>query len=198
MPNSRATLATGLPSRQICASACLRWVSVNSCGAIPLTSICRVSFTLELDAVAMIIVDSCIALLPLTGTPLNGEVHAVVITRSSISDALPVLSQQFWVKATPLHLSDGANSQAGPAAGPDRQLLTMLNTGMSDLSIARLGAAPRGQAQAVRAWCGVPRRRPRIAQTPRAPTDATSKPTMPRSTRPSGMICHQEASATEP
>ena len=92
----------------------------------------------------MIIVDSSVALLPLTGTPLNGEVHAVVITRSSISDALSTLFQQLWDRATPLLLSDGATSPTTPAAGPDRQLLTLLNTGMSDLSIARhLGISER-------------------------------------------------------
>lgn len=136
-------LARGIPFRSIYDSSALE--SPAQLASVE-TTIARGEQARVLPGLTtkMIIVDSATALLPLTAEPFGGEVHAVVIHRSALSEALCVLFRQLWDRAIPLQLGATAGAPPGRLSTPDRQLLTLLNTGMSDLAIARhLGISER-------------------------------------------------------
>lgn len=89
----------------------------------------------------MVIVDRGVAMLPLDIEDLGAG--AIVVRSSGIVSALVFLFESVWAKATPLD----ANPPRHPSTGltrPDRELLQMLATGMTDEAAAkRLGVSLR-------------------------------------------------------
>lgn len=98
-------------------------------------------------AVKLILSDSSVALLPLQHEP--GEIETSLVVHDSVLlEALSALFEMCWVRALPLPLRNG-RPQLPDAAGEgptavDRDLLTMLAAGFTDLAIAeRLGCNER-------------------------------------------------------
>jgi DNA-binding CsgD family transcriptional regulator len=97
----------------------------------------------------LVLADADLGLVPLPVTPA-GEPGAVLLHRSGLLDALDALFESVWHTARPLELSgpggDDVSVEVG-ADGPtdlDRQILTLLLAGLTDLTVAtQLGLSPR-------------------------------------------------------
>ncbi|MEO7431810.1 MAG: helix-turn-helix domain-containing protein [Dokdonella sp.] len=86
----------------------------------------------------MIIVDRRIAILPLTVTKPDGNV--LLVRSSALLDALVVVFDMFWERATPITFSGTGESRIGdPARGLTREVdevLPLLAAGLNDKTIA--------------------------------------------------------------
>jgi sugar-specific transcriptional regulator TrmB/DNA-binding CsgD family transcriptional regulator len=86
--------------------------------------------------------DRSVALCPLPTDETTGEPTAALILGSSLLVALIALFESYWDRAAPVRL-DGAGP-AGPLSADERQLLSLLVSGVGDKSIAKaLRVSPR-------------------------------------------------------
>lgn len=85
--------------------------------------------------IRLAIVDGSIALCPLPTDDAIGEPTAALILGSSLLVALIALFESYWERAVPLRI-DAAPAD-GPLSAEERQLLSLLVSGVSDKSIAK-------------------------------------------------------------
>ena len=95
--------------------------------------------------IKLIIVDSAIAMLPLTSGDRDAAQSAVVVHRSTLLDALIWLFEMIWREAAPLRWTDEQLPRAGDRiGGTDAEILSMLCAGLKDEAVARqLGVSLR-------------------------------------------------------
>lgn len=96
---------------------------------------------------SLLIVDRCVALLPLQfDDPGTGYTH-LLVRRSSLLDALILLFETTWKRASPFHPNLEVQVDTGtqvPPSAEDKRLVALMAAGLQDATIAReLGVGPR-------------------------------------------------------
>jgi len=88
--------------------------------------------------IKLTIIDRETAFLPLGPDGSEPRLAAVVVHRSGLLDALLALFERYWAISTPMHI--GSHEEPGDRDTPqhlDRDILTLLLAGLTDVGIAR-------------------------------------------------------------
>lgn len=88
--------------------------------------------------IKLVIVDSEVAMLPLTSGDRNAAQSAVVVRQSTLLDALIALFEAIWRSSSPLRWTGQRAPEANSRlAGVDAEILSLLAAGLKDETVAR-------------------------------------------------------------
>lgn len=88
--------------------------------------------------IKLVIVDSQVAMLPLTSGERDAAQSAVVVHQSTLLDALIALFEMLWRSSSPLRWTGQHAPEAnGRLAGLDAEILSLLSAGLKDETVAR-------------------------------------------------------------
>ncbi|PJI84894.1 helix-turn-helix transcriptional regulator [Luteimicrobium subarcticum] len=92
----------------------------------------------------MVVVDSRVAIIPLTDRAESARTTAVVVHRSRLCDALVELFEATWERGAPLFASAEGTAPEDGLEPVDREILELLGAGLKDESVGRqLGLSER-------------------------------------------------------